>query len=255
MSAFYTAVARFYDAENADKTDDLRLYTQMAAQFPGEILDVGCGTGRVMVHLARKGHRVSGIESDGAMLDRLEGKLELLPQLREHISIVLDNVLTYEYERRFSLILLSYNALMHFHRQTEQIALLQRLRQCLLEAGRLLIDLPNPGPVFASPDTDALTLERTFLEPETGHMVMLQSISYLDRSTQMLQLEWVYDVIDGDGSVKRLIVPHLLRYFFLPELKLLLERCGFLLDAAYGDSDCSAFVADCPRLIALAKCD
>ena len=71
MSAFYTTVARFYDAENRDKTDDLAMYSRLAAECEGEILDVGCGTGRVLIHLAQAGHRVRGIDNDSRMLERL----------------------------------------------------------------------------------------------------------------------------------------------------------------------------------------
>lgn len=255
MSAFYTSVARYFDAENADKTDDLELYSQLAAQFPGEILDVGCGTGRVLLHLAEQGHNVCGIDNNQAMLALLDHKLKSLPQLRQFIDVVAADVLTHEFQRKLGLILLSYNALMHFREQDMQIALLRRLRDWLAVGGRLVIDLPNAGPVFASPDTEAMTLERTFLDKETGQLVMLQSVSYLDRATQMLDVEWIYDVIDGDGSVKRTIVPHKLRYFFLPELKLLLERAGLALDAVYGDTDQSDYDADSERMIVLAKCD
>ena len=255
MSAFYTAVARYYDAENAGKTDDLELYGRLAAQFSGEILDVGCGTGRVLIHLAEQGHSVCGIENNQAMLALLDHKLKSLPQLRQLIDVAEADVLTREYQRKFGLILLSYNALMHFLEQDAQIALLRRLRDWLTGGGRLVIDLPNAGPVFASPDTDAMTLERAFLDKETGQLVMLQSVSALDRATQILDVEWIYDVIDGDGSVKRMIAPHKLRYFFLPELKLLLERAKLALDAVYGDSDQSAYDADSERMIVLAKCD
>ena len=255
MSAFYTAVARYYDAETADKTDDLGLFSQLATQYPGEILDVGCGTGRVLIHLAQDGHKANGIDSNQAMLALLDHKLGFLPHLREKIAVVEADVLAHNYGRRFSLILLSYNALMHFREQAEQIKLLKRLRAWLNIGGRLLIDLPNAGPVFASPDTDALTLERTFLDPENGYMVMLQSVSVLDRATQVLDVEWIYDVIDGDGGVRRSIVPHRLRYFFLPELTLLLERTGFTLDAVYGNTDLSPYDADSERMVALARCD
>lgn len=252
MSAFYSTVARFYDAENRDKTDDLALYSRLASRHRGDILDVGCGTGRVLLHLAQEGHRVFGIDNDARMLARLEFKLQLMPQLREKVSFVQADVLRYEYERSFNLILLTYNALMHFREQERQISLLQRLRSWLGDGGSLVIDLPNAGPVFASEDTDTLTLERCFLDDETGHMIMLQSFSVLDRTTQEMHIDWIYDEIDGDGLVKRHLAPHQLRYFFLPELRLLFERCGFTIERVCGDTQEGPYLADSERMIVYA---
>lgn len=249
MSAFYTAVARFYDAENGDKTDDLAMYSRLAAETKGGILDVGCGTGRVLVHLAQAGHIVHGIENDRAMLDRLEQKLASSPHLRDNISHVHGDVLTHHWSREFSLILLTYNVLMHFQEQEEQIALLRNLRGCLSADGKMVIDLPNAGLAFASEDTDALNLERRFLDPETGHLIMLQSLSYIDRARQVLSVEWIYDEIDGEGVVRRLIVPHRLRYFFLPELRLLLESCGLSLLTVHGDTEGAPYDAESERMI------
>lgn len=249
MSAFYTTVARFYDAENADKTDDLEMYSRLAAENEGEILDVGCGTGRVLLHLARQGRRVRGIDDDRAMLDRLEAKLKRAPQLRDQVSYVHGDILDHHWHQSFRLILLTYNALMHFHEQAEQIELLSRLRARLAGGGLLVIDLPNAGPAFAAEDSDSLTYERSFLDYETGHLIMLQSINFLDRAAQMLTVEWIYDEIDGSGAVKRLIAPHKLRYFFLPELQLLLERAGFIVRAVYGEPDGKPYDADSDRMI------
>ena len=252
MSAFYTTVARFYDAENSDKTDDLAIYSRLAAEAAGDILDVGCGTGRVLIHLAGAGHSAHGIERDRAMLDRLEEKLNMRPRLRERISYVCGDALSHRWTRKFGLILLTYNVLMHFHELEEQIALLRNLRGCLAADGTLVIDLPNAGPAFASEDSDALNLERSFLDPDTGHLIMLQSVSYLDRAEQILSVEWIYDEIDGAGVVRRLVAPHRLRYFFLPELRLLLERCGFVLRTVQGDADGSPYDAESERMIVYA---
>ena len=249
MSAFYTTVARFYDSENADKTDDLEMYSRLAAEHHGEILDVGCGTGRVLLHLAREGRPVQGIDNDRAMLDRLDAKLEREPQLKDLLAYARGDILEHQWDRKFSLILLTYNALMHFHQQAVQIALLQRLRACLAGGGLLVIDLPNAGPAFAAADSDALTFERSFLDRETGHLIMLQSVTYLDRAEQLLTVEWIYDEIDGGGALKRLIAPHKLRYYFLPELQLLLERSGFDLRAVYGDAEGAPYDADSERMI------
>ena len=253
MSAFYSAVARFYDAENGDKTDDLIMYNRLAAQYEGGILDVGCGTGRVLIHLAQKGYEVNGIDNDRAMLDHLERKLNLKPQLRDKICYTQGDASKHEYDCQFRLILLTYNALMHFKEQEQQIALLRQLRRWLTDGGLLVIDLPNAGPAFASEDTDSLTLERTILDPETGHMIMLQSVSVIDRATQMLYVDWIYDEIDGDGAVKRLLAPHQLRYFFQPELRLLLERSGFAVHAVHGDTEGEPYDADSERMIVQAK--
>jgi len=253
MSAFYSAVARFYDAETGDKVDDLRMYSRLAAEYGGPILDVGCGTGRVLLHLAQENYRVCGIDSDRAMLAILERQLDPLPHLRENITIVPADAGQHEFRMQFRLILLTYNALMHFKEQAQQIALLRQLRRCLTPAGLLVIDLPNAGPAFAAPDTDTLTFERSFLDPATGHMIMLQSLSYLDRAEQIIYIDWIYDEIDGDGQVKRLLAPHQLRYYFLPELRLLLERCGFALEKVYGDTDGGPFSADSERLILYAS--
>ena len=59
---FYEPIARFYDAENAEMTEDLALYSAVLAEYGGPVLDVGCGTGRVMLHLATEGARVVGID-------------------------------------------------------------------------------------------------------------------------------------------------------------------------------------------------
>jgi SAM-dependent methyltransferase len=252
MSVFYTTVARFYDAETGDKIDDLAMYSRLAEQYTGDILDIGCGTGRVLIHLAQEGYTVHGIDNDREMLDRLDHKLEMMPHLQENITYYDGDVLTYEMDRQYSLILLTYNALMHFQDQDTQIQLLQQLRKWLADDGLLVIDLPNAGDVFASQDTESILLERTFLEPESGHMVMLQSVSYLDRVTQVLHVDWIYDEIDGDGTVRRLIAPHQLRYYFEPEIRLLLQVTGFAVDDIHGSTEEDPFEEGAERMIVFA---
>lgn len=253
MSGFYTTIARFYDAETADRTDDLALYSQLAEEIGTPILDIGCGTGRVLLPLAQAGHRVHGVDNDRAMLNLLERRLTAMPHLREHLTYEQADILSYKSQERYALTLLTYNALMHFHTQDAQMTLLKRLRQLTAEDGLLVIDLPNAGETFATQDTDALTLDRTFMEPESGHQVMLQSVSYLDRTTQLLQVQWIYDEIHEDGTVKRLIAPHVLRYFFYPEMVLLLRVCGFRVQAVYGGCDEEPFEDGSERMVIYAR--
>lgn len=253
MPGFYATIAGYYDAEHSGKTDDLLLMSELAAETGGPILDVGCGTGRVMFHLAQEGHDVYGVDNEAAMLERAEVKLSALPHVRENLHFHQGDVLTYNPGVQFNLILLSYNSLMHFHDQETQLALLAHLRTLLSPDGLLFVDLPNAGETFATQDTDSIGLERTFIDPESGHLVMQQAVSYLDRCEQLMQITWIYDAVTADGTVKRLLAPVVFRYFFFPEVQLLLKQTGFAIEEVYGDTERGPFEDGCERMIILAR--
>lgn len=251
--SFYSTVARFYDAENADKTDDIAFYEELAEEYDGAILDVGCGSGRVVLPLATGGLIVHGIDNNHAMLQRAYDRITLQPDAYNTLTLHEGDVLTTDIaDIQFGMILLTYNMLMHFHKQDHQLNLLRRMRELIADDGVLVIDLPNAGEMFATPDSDAVTLERTFIEPETGHMVMQQAVSTLDRATQFMRVQWIYDEITGDGTVKRTIAPTVFRYFFPYEVQLLLMLTGFHVEHIYGDVDSSPYEDGCPRMIILA---
>ncbi len=253
MTGFYTTIARYYDAENSDKTDDLVMYTDLADEYGSPILEVGCGTGRVMLHLAQEGCEVHGIDRDNAMLERAQHKRDALEHLSENLTFYQGDILTYKLDKRFKMVLLTYNMLTHFHDQETQLVLMRRLRELILNEGLLVIDVPNAGNAFASEDNDAVILERTFIDADSGNIVMQQSVSTLDRAEQLLHVTWIYDEVTEDGTVKRTLAPVIFRYYFLAEIRLLLQMTGFEVDDVYGDYDGSEYVDGSPRLIVLAK--
>lgn len=251
MSGFYNTVARYYDAENTDKNDDVPLYLELAQEYGSPIMDIGCGTGRVMFPLAQAGYEVHGIDNEPAMLERGIAVKEANPDWKLHFHE--GNVLDYDLDTRFKLMLVPYNGLMHFHTQDAQLQALRNLRKWTADDGLLVLDLPNAGEIFATQDTDSLLLERTFLEPETGNMVMQQSHSYLDRTSQLFRVTWIYDEITSDGTVKRTSAPLMLYYYFYSEVSLLLQMTGWEIEGVYGDTDYGEYEDGCERMIILAK--
>lgn len=253
MPGFYQNIIRYYDAENTDKNDDIDFYIQLAEEHGEPLLDVGCGTGRVMFPLAQAGYVIHGIDNEPAMLEPAQDRLKAQPELRERLILHEGDILTYDMPVKFKLTLVPYNGLMHFHDQETQLKALQQLRKWTQDDGYLVLDLPNAGDIFASQDTEAVTLERTFLEPETGHLVMQQSVSYLDRVSQLMQITWIYDEITADGTVKRTYAPLVLYYYFFSEISLLLKQTGFEIEAVYGDLEYGPFVDGCERMIVIAR--
>jgi SAM-dependent methyltransferase len=250
---FYQQVARYYDAEHQDKTDDLDLYRELASEIEGPIFEVACGTGRVMFALAQAGYTVHGIDSEAAMLEVARQRLLGQPTLKHRLEFIHGDILRWEPKQRYPLVLFPYNGLMHFHDQADQIKLLKTLRQTVSDDGLLVLDLPNPADSFAAQDSDAMVYEKTFLEPTSGHLVMQYSISHLDRTAQIFHITWIYDEITGEGLVKRTLAPVNFRYFFLAELQLLLQVTGFKVDQVYGSTDLDPYEDGCERMIVLAR--
>lgn len=250
---FYDTIARFYDAENEDMTDDLALYSELAGETGGPVLDVGCGSGRVMLRLAQDGWRVVGVDFSEAMLARGRRKLAMMPDLASLVTFVKGDVLAAELPGKFKLIIVPYNGFMHFNDQAQQAAALRRFYDLLDDDGLLIVDLPNAGEAFATQDDGAVALERMFTEPESGHLVMQQSFSTLNRVAQQLHVTWIYDEIMDDGTVRRTLAPLVLRYVFPGEMDLLLAATGFRRVESYGDYLRGPFEEGSTRMIVLAE--
>lgn len=253
VTGFYATIARYYDAEHFDKDEDLPFYDDVIAEHGDPVLIIGAGTGRVLMHIAHNGHKVHGIELEPNMLARAQAKLDRNPDLLENATLHQGDALTLPLEVKARTTIIPYNSLMHFHTQEKQLALLKRAREWTSEGGALVIDLPNAGDTFGSMDNSAVTLERTFLEPESGHLVMQQSVSELDRTEQLMYVTWIYDEVAGDGAVKRTVAPVVNRYFFYSELALLLNASGFNDLTVYGDFDYVPYMDGVPRMIVIAR--
>jgi SAM-dependent methyltransferase len=250
----YTLLARYYDLENAGFTEDLPFWLELAEEFGDPILELGCGTGRVLLNLARRGHSVTGIDNSSEMLERLQTKLKQAatghlptPPVISHAPM---NDFNVDGSSPFGLALIPFNTFMHLLTAADQVAALGCVRRHLKTGGALALDLPNPGEAYAAQE-QGLTLERSFMDGNC--MVQQLSSVELDRAAQLAHITWVYDSIPPDGIVKRTVIPLTLRYTFPAEMILLLEKCGFNLTHLYGDYDRSPFADGSPRMLVVAK--
>lgn len=74
-----TANAIWHDVECGAYAADLPLWEELAERQGGTVLELGCGTGRVALHLARRGHEVVGLDSDPELLAVLDERGAELP--------------------------------------------------------------------------------------------------------------------------------------------------------------------------------
>src|SRR5688572_5277803 len=250
----YAQFVRYYDLENADFTEDLDFWLELAGEYGEPVLELGCGTGRVLLNLARRGHAVTGVDNAPEMLARLEAKLDTAsnrhlanPPVLLHASMD-----SFEAPQPFKLAIMPFNTFMHLLTLEAQMATLTHVRRHLEPGAALALDMTNPGEAYGAQET-GLTLERAFADGD--RTVQQFATVALDRAAQLARITWLYDSTAPDGALQRTIVPLTLRHTFPGEMRLLLERCGFALTHLYGDYDRSPYVDGAPRLLVLATAE
>ena len=247
----YAHLARYYDLENADFTEDLEFWLDLADEYGDPVLELGCGTGRVLLNLARRGHAVTGVDNAPEMLARLESKLNAASHghLAQPPVLLQASMDAFAAPQPFRLAVMPFNTFMHLLTPAAQLGTLTHVRSHLAPGAALALDVTNPGEAYGAPET-GLTLERTFADGD--RTVQQFAAVALDRAAQLARITWLYDSTALDGGLQRTIVPLTLRYTFPGEMRLLLERCGFALTHLYGDYDRSPYVDGAPRLLVLA---
>lgn len=143
MSAGRESVAIWHDVECGFYSADLDLWDAMAAESGGTVLDLGCGTGRVALHLARRGHNVLGLDVDPDLIAALRRRGAGLP-----LRTVLADARDFELDGPVELILAPMQTVQLLDDAEQRLACLRQVAAHLRPGGRfaaaILEEMPEP---------------------------------------------------------------------------------------------------------------
>jgi len=213
-----------YDLEYADHVEDVVHYSRLAAQARGPVLELGCGTGRLTLPMARAGARVTAIDSAASMLQGLRERLrhESL-EVQRRIVVRAGDFRALTEPAVHHLALLPFNALHHCTDHRDVLSLLASVRRALVPGGRFALDCYLPDPALYARDPDARHEERAFVDPATGEVLISWEMGRYDPLTQIHEVRYIYRYPSGDERTVRLT----LRMFYPQELRALLDWGGF----------------------------
>jgi SAM-dependent methyltransferase len=241
----YDGTAEFYDhVEPYRNRMDVDFFVEAARQAGGPVLEIGCGTGRVLIPTARAGIDIVGIDLSGEMLDVCREKMLAEPEkVRARVALMEGDMRHFELGRSFMLVTLPFRSFQHLTTVEDQCACLKRVRSHLVKRGTMILDLFNPSlAMLASELTDReLGEEPEFIMPDGRRVVRKHRFVSKDHSNQVNHVELIYYVTHPDGREERLVQGFKMRYLFRYEAEHLLVRCGFRLEHVYGDYDKSPF--------------
>lgn len=237
-----------YHIHHEQEADDLPFWLDWAQRQGGPILELGCGSGRVILTLAQAGHNIVGVDHDPGMLSFLRKRAQA--QQLDEVEIVQADMKNFCLAQRFALILVPCNTFSTL-RPDEQLATVEQNREHLASGGIFIASMPNPHLLTILPQQGEIQEESSFRHPLSGYPV--QVLSQWERTQTGVTFWWHYDHLLPNGRVERntMSAEHFLRE--TGEIVGTFEQAGLAIDATYGDYDCTPHGAETPYLIVVSR--
>jgi SAM-dependent methyltransferase len=224
----YVDFAEYYDFDHAINID-IPFYLDFANHSQPPILELACGTGRVLIPLAMAGFEIYGIDISANMLEvcrHAVGQRHLDKQV--HLSLA--DMASFDLPRKdFGLVLVALRSFMHLLSQVDQLAGLRRVYEHLHSEGSFILSLIAPDlEKLAQKPSDVFVVRREFDLPNGHHVMRKERLVEHDAGKQVRHFEFKFEEYDLAGRlVRERLIPVYTRYTLWTELQRLLESVGF----------------------------
>ncbi len=242
--------SRYYDGTYAalrDSSGDAGWYLGLARAANGPVLELGCGTGRVLLPVAREGIDCVGLDASPAMLDTLRRK-----HPPDNLRLVEGTLQEFDLgAARFALIFSAFRVFQHLYTVEDQLACLDRVRRHLAPGGALAFDAFVPTLARMAVVEEPEALDARF-EQDGDEIVRYASVRR-NLLEQLTDVRMRYERRRGGEVVGNETVEFQMRHFYRFELEHLLARAGFDAVELYGDFDGTPFGADATSFVVVAR--
>jgi len=208
-------------------------YVALARKANGPVLDVACGTGRILLPCLQAGVDIEGLDLFEPMLKTLRTKaaaLSLSPRLYQ------SDMSDFSLPRRYALVMIPFNAFIHNMTQEAQISCLERCRKHLVSGGELVFDTFFPSLEIIGTPQNTRVLEGEIPHPLTGLPMRMYDTRTFDRVAQEQHSINELELLAADGSVHTTHRSEIRsRYIYKHEMELLLRVAGFARWDIYAD--------------------
>ena len=256
LSRFYDRCAAFYegDYDAAGYHHDIPFYVEIAREavreVEGPVLELGCGTGRVLLPIARAGIEAVGVDASPGMLERLRGVLGAeAEEVRRRVRVMEGDIRSVRVpggEGAFALVTAPFRVAQHLLTLEDRRAWLRTVAHHLRRdpPGHLVFDVFQPDYEQIA-DSPVVSVDIERVDPETGRRIRRVSRADHHPESQTLDVtfEWLVADPDGEERTERAIETTV-RWYTRGEIECLLALEGFEINDFWGDFERTPFGAD-----------
>lgn len=242
-------------------TADVPFYVETALRLGGPVLELGCGTGRVLISLARAGIDVTGVDLSGDMLAQCRRKLEAEPgEFSARTTLVQGDMRSVRVAataggRRlrdagdFGLVLVPLFSFMHMATRADKLACLRTAAAHLREGGTLLMEVELES---GYRETLAPVLNIVRRDRASGELLLVLHQSRREPDGTIL-LNLLNITVDGEGRAELHAVASRESKTSPEEMRGLMVEAGLRLEAVWGDYRGGPVASDAREAVIWAK--
>lgn len=204
---------------------DQAFWLSVARGGGGPLLEVACGTGRVLTRLLEAGIDADGIDNAPPMLERARARAAALGK---HPALVEADMREFSLPRRYARVICAFNGFAHMLTPDDQIRALRCMREHLAPGGAAVVFMSYPRPVYWSQPDGEPVLELEMPLPGGDHRVQMWDTRFKDVTRQCQRSQMEIREIDSGGSA---VASHrsetVQRWVYRYEMELLMRLAGF----------------------------
>jgi SAM-dependent methyltransferase len=213
---------RYYDAVTSIDPcvrGDIDFYAACLSSPPQRVLELGCGTGRVSIALAARGHFVVGVDNSESMLLRAQLKRRGMTRAQQrNIQLLTYDILSLNLPAQFHLVLLPFYTLNHIEGRRLRARALLTISRHLLPGGKAIIHAASPQ-VLCEQRTPRKPGHVFEFEDSGGRLEVTWSKRIVDERQQKSTTIVEYELFAADGRLLSASVAHL-KYWWFSDLEL-----------------------------------
>ncbi len=243
----YRQSAKFYDLFGSK--NDLEFYRELALQNRNKALELGVGTGRVAILLAKAAVTVVGIDNSVHMLRVAREKLAKEPEaVRRRVILKRGDMRNFKLKQSFPFVYIPASTFDHNITVEQQKRTLNCIYKHLEKNGTFAFDLEQ-----ATPDKPEISLWIDRKESEGGKMVVRSIFTKRNMTSRICSLDLFFDVYKNGELSESYHEYGEVAIISKDEVTKLLEQSGFTVESIYGDFNKSKYRSDSPKVVLVAR--
>ena len=233
----YRISAKYYDGAYGRMKDlvDTQFYRALARQYGGPVLEIGCGTGRILLAIAREGIAIHGVDNSAPMLATLKESLTReKPEIRDCVALHAADMRDFRLGRRFPLVTIPFRPMQHMHTVPDQVRALRSAAAHLRDDGILAFDVFYPKFERLPLRIGEEQLEAEW-SPEPGTVIRrFFRKDWFDKIQQSFAITFIFRVYRGGQLNCEERETFSMSYYTYPHLRALFLLAGLEPIAEYG---------------------